>query len=150
MIRTLLVVAAACVLAACGGTSAQRGTDTEVENAFIVKPIDGRDMTSAGFVANAFGSPMTLVEANSEIADRVEIHTMEMTGGKMRMRRVDELAVVPGEPLKLQRGGSHLMLFGINEELTAGETVEIELRFDDDQGNEHYIAVDALVIEQAD
>lgn len=152
MLRTGTMIVAALCLAACGGglDAGPSGKDVDVTAAYIVKPAEGRDMTSGGFVATAYGTNFNLVSVLSDSAERVELHTMEMTDGKMRMRRVEGFQVTPDEPLTLERGAKHMMLFGVSEDLKIGETVMIELRFDDDAGAEHYIAVDADIIGQGE
>lgn len=152
MFRTGTIIIVALCLSGCGGGvgAGPSGQNIEVTDAYIVKPAAGRDMTSGGFVAEAYGTNFKLVDVISDNAKRIEMHTMEMTDGKMRMRRVEGFSVTPDEPLTLERGAKHLMLFGVSGDLTIGETVEIELRFDDDSGVEHYIAVDADVIGQGE
>lgn len=152
MMRSVLVGISAMLLAACSGGEAPSATyaTIEVQDAFIVQPAGGRDMTSGGFSVYVGRGTHTLVEADTDIADRVELHTMRMESGKMRMRRVESFEVTPEQPLKLERGGNHMMLFGVDDTLAIGDVVEIELRIDDEAGNKQYIAIDAKIIGQAD
>lgn len=152
MFRTSIIVISALSLVACGGSLSDgpSGPEISVTGAYIVKPIAGRDMTSGGLVAEAHGANFKLVDVISDDAKRIEMHTMEMANGKMRMRRVEGFSVTPDAPLTLERGANHIMLFGVSDDLTIGETVEIELRFDNDAGVEHYIAVDADIIGQGE
>lgn len=57
---------------------------------------------------------------------RVEMHTMTMDGGVMRMSPIERLALKPGETVAFKSGGYHLMLFGLKD---AGKTVPITLVF---------------------
>lgn len=71
-----------------------------------------------------------LLSAETDIAERVEIHEMKMAGDVMQMREVTGgLAIPTGKSLSLKPGGFHLMLIAPKRPLTEGERVEITLRF---------------------
>lgn len=74
-----------------------------------------------------------LVYAESKSADEVEIHSMSMTNGIMKMRKLEALSLLPNKPEKLAPGGFHLMLFGLKAPLKAGEKVTLTLCFKDDK-----------------
>ncbi len=72
-----------------------------------------------------------LVGASSPIAERVEVHTMTMSDGVMRMRRLDDgLAIAPQSLVELKPGGRHIMLIGLKQPIKKGETVPITLTFE--------------------
>lgn len=75
-----------------------------------------------------------LVKVESPAADKVEIHSMTMDDGVMRMRMMDSLPLPAGEAVKLEPGGFHLMLFGLKQPLEAGTQVEFTLHFKDNAG----------------
>ena len=59
-----------------------------------------------------------LIAAKAAIAQRVEIHSMGMDNGVMRMRAVDGgLAIAAGESVTLAPGGLHIMLMGLTTDL---------------------------------
>lgn len=71
-----------------------------------------------------------LVSATTPIAREVQIHTMNMDGGVMRMRPVEGgLAIPAGGRVVLQPGGLHLMFMDISAPLVAGTTFPVTLRF---------------------
>ncbi|MDX5394516.1 MAG: copper chaperone PCu(A)C [Caulobacteraceae bacterium] len=71
-----------------------------------------------------------LTGAASPAGERVEIHTMSMDGGVMRMRELpDGLALPAGQAVALTPGAEHLMLMAPTAALNEGETVEITLSF---------------------
>lgn len=76
----------------------------------------------------------TLVYAETESAGSVEIHSMTMENGVMRMRMLDELTLKANQPEKLAPGGFHLMLFDLPKPLKAGEQVKFRLCFKDPAG----------------
>lgn len=81
-------------------------------------------------LVNTGDAPDRLTAASSPVADVVEIHTHIMDGGVMRMRPVDAIEVSPGEPTVLRPGGLHVMLIGLTEPLTEGETFPLTLQFE--------------------
>ena len=74
-----------------------------------------------------------LVYAETKSADEVEIHSMSMTNGIMKMRKLDVLDLQPNKPEKLAPGGFHLMLFGLKAPLKAGDKVTLTLCFKDEK-----------------
>ena len=72
-----------------------------------------------------------LVDVRVPSADHGEIHTMDMTGGVMRMRRLNEGIVLPkGQPVELKPGARHLMVIGPKQTLAAGGSLTLTLRFE--------------------
>jgi len=65
-----------------------------------------------GTLHNRSSEMLNLVAVNSDMFDRIEIHTMTSTDGIMRMRRLADLPLPAGETVTLKPGGLHLMLFG--------------------------------------
>ena len=72
-----------------------------------------------------------LIAAKAAIAQRVEIHSMELDQGVMRMRAVDGgLAIASGDSVTLAPGGLHIMLMGLTTDLASGTQHEIILVFE--------------------
>lgn len=77
----------------------------------------------------------TMIKAEADIAGSVEIHSMSMENGVMKMRMLEELPLKAGKAEKLAPGGFHLMLFDLKKPLTVGENVNFTLSFKDAAGN---------------
>lgn len=86
-----------------------------------------------------------LVKVESPAAGTVEIHTMTMNDGVMKMRMLEDLPLKANETVKLAPGGFHLMLFDLAKPLQAGETVQFTLHFKDSAGNTSSLQTDAPV-----
>ena len=72
-----------------------------------------------------------LVVAKSPAAAVVQIHTHFEESGIMKMREVQAGIPVPaGGTHTLARGGDHVMLMGVMQELVDGETVSLTLVFE--------------------
>lgn len=153
MTTVLSALASIAILAACSETlvapEPAAGSVVEVRDAFLVQPATGRDITGGGLSVTVTGAPRKLVGARTEIAGTVELHTMAMEDGMMRMRKVESFTVNETEPLKLERGGNHLMLFGLTETLEVGDTVDIVLTFESEDGAMQDIVTTAEVVPAA-
>lgn len=73
-----------------------------------------------------------LVAAASDSAERVELHThLSDPNGVMRMVEVEDGFAVPaGQTHALARGGDHVMLIGLTRPLAHGDTVTLQLTFE--------------------
>jgi len=81
-------------------------------------------------IANAGGTGVRLVSAETPAAELVEIHETRMNGDVMEMRPVEDgLDILPGEVVSLEPGGIHLMLLNLNEPLVEGEAIPLALTF---------------------
>lgn len=78
---------------------------------------------------NTTGPADALVSAASPVAKKVELHTHLHENGVMKMRPVENIPVAPGAPAKLQPGGLHIMLLGLEKPLTAGTKFPLTLTF---------------------
>ena len=72
-----------------------------------------------------------LIAARAAIARRVEVHSMELDQGVMRMRAVDGgLSIAAGDSVTLAPGGLHIMLMGLTNDLAPDTQHEIILVFE--------------------
>jgi copper(I)-binding protein len=76
------------------------------------------------------GAPDKLLGASSEVAGRVELHTMEMEGDVMRMREVGTIEVPAGKTVELKPGGLHIMFMDLKKPLANGSSFPLTLRFE--------------------
>lgn len=76
----------------------------------ITSPVDGR-----------------LVAVSAPIAAQAEVHSMKMEGGTMKMRPVKVLELPAGTTVKLEPGGLHVMLFGLEGPLAFGQQFPLTL-----------------------
>ena len=82
---------------------------------------------------NKTGEKRTLVSASSAVAEKVELHTMSMANGMMRMSPVKDISIPANGKAELKPGGFHIMLFGLKERPAAGASVDVTLTFDNGQ-----------------
>lgn len=81
-------------------------------------------------ILNADAQADTLVGVSGDAAELVEIHeTYETDEGLMGMRRIDSLEIPARSSVVLRQGGLHVMLIQLRQDLTAGDTAGVTLRF---------------------
>ncbi len=138
--KRLLLLPLLLMLAACGDSDApQMGDDTTevvsqeltVEGAYAVTAPAGG--TGGVFMTIQGGSTDdALLSAAYPGAERVEIHrTTAGEDGMMKMEMLDRLEVRAGRSVMLEQGGYHIMLINLTDALTAGETIDLTLTFED-------------------
>ena len=72
-----------------------------------------------------------LLSGGTPAAAKVELHSMSMDGGVMKMRAMPAgIAIPAGGTVDLKPGGMHLMLIGLKAPLKKGETIKLSLRFE--------------------
>jgi len=87
-------------------------------------------LSGACYLTLTAGADDKVTGIASPAAARVEIHDMDMTGGIMRMRKVDSLALPKGQAVALSPGGQHVMLFSpVRGALVKGAQVVLTIRF---------------------
>ena len=128
--KSLKTVAGAFALVLAG---APAFAEIVVSDAYARSAMPGAK-TGAAFmvIENTGDTDDRLIDARSDIAAKVELHThKDMGEGVMRMVHVEEGFALPaGEKHMLMRGGDHVMFMGLNESLTQGETVSVTLVFE--------------------
>ena len=118
-----------------------------IDKAFIMQPIGGRNMTMGGIQLHNKGADTRLTDVSSPAFGTIEMHTMAMHEGTMRMRKVDGFDIASGETLSLERGGNHLMMFDLTDEIKAGDTVDLRFYFSTgDSTAEISVAADVLAL----
>jgi periplasmic copper chaperone A len=81
-------------------------------------------------ITNDTGKSDRLLKLKTAAASSVEVHRTETIEGVARMREVSVLHIAPGETVKFEPGGMHLMLMGLKGPLVEGKTFELELLFE--------------------
>jgi len=124
--KTRFILAAAALVAAAPAL-AQVGVD----GPWLRETAPGaRTGAGYGLFVNGGTAEDRLLGGSTPIADRIEVHSMTMDGGVMRMRPVSGgLAIPAGGRIALKPGGYHLMLIGLKQPLRRGAMVPVTLDF---------------------
>lgn len=130
----LAALSAACFATVCAGGAiahSYKAAGLAIGHPWSRETAPGQSV-GGGFltVANPGKTDDRLIAVASPIAAQVQLHTMTMDGGVMRMREVTGGLTVPaGGTLELKPGGYHIMFIGLKKPLKAGERVPATLTF---------------------
>jgi len=108
-----------------------------------IRGIPSSAKTTAAFmtIQNTGSEEIVLESAVCEIAEIVQIHTMEQVGEIMKMKEVSELRIPANGQAILAPKGYHIMLIGLVRPINEGETIPLSLNFT----GRATVAVDAVV-----
>ncbi|MFM9836157.1 MAG: copper chaperone PCu(A)C [Methylophilaceae bacterium] len=107
--------------------------DVNISNAWVRANAPGQSV-GAAYMTLTSSKDSTLIYVESESAGSVQIHSMTMNNGVMKMRMLEALDLKAGQPYKLVPGGFHLMLFELKNPLKAGNKATFTLCFKDKAG----------------
>jgi copper(I)-binding protein len=83
---------------------------------------------TGAFMEIASSEAASLLSAASPLAGVVEVHSMKMEDGVMKMRALPKLDLPAGKAVKLQPGGNHIMLMDLRQQMKKGDVVPITLK----------------------
>lgn len=131
MTRRLAPAALLFVLAACQAPAAPDPNAGTVAVADVVcRPTPPGRRSTACYLTLTASKTDTLTAVSTPAAPRVELHESRMENNMMVMTPLPAGVPLPaGEAVTLAPSGKHLMLLGIADPLTAGETVELMFTF---------------------
>ncbi len=127
----LTSIACTLLLLTSGFATAQTSTDAlTFSNPWIRASVPGQT-NGAGYleINNKSTQTTALTAANSDRADRVEIHTIIREDGVAKMREVKQIEVPATGKVTLQPGGYHIMFVGLKQPFKEGETIPVNLNF---------------------
>ena len=108
------------------------GADVEIEGAYARASIPNVPNSAAFFVIkNNSDKDIAITSANSDIAEKNELHTHIKENKMMKMMKIEKLVVPAKSSLELKSGGDHVMLMGLKKELKVGDEINLELSFSD-------------------
>jgi copper(I)-binding protein len=90
----------------------------------------GAATTGAAYVTLMGGSqPDQLIGASTPVAATAEVHETINDNGVMKMRPLPGLAIPAGGTVTFAPGGTHIMMTGLKQKLTAGQSFPLTLKF---------------------
>ena len=109
------------------GAAAQ--ADVTVKESWVRGTTPAQKATGA-FMEITSSEAAALLSASSPVAGVVEIHTMKMEDGVMKMRALPKLDLPAGKAVKLAPGGNHVMLMDLKQQMKKGDVVPITLKIE--------------------
>jgi len=133
-VGTVLLVAVT-ALALSGGVAAARGgSPIAVKKPWArTSPMQASNGAVYMVLKNESKSDQALVSASvpASVAMETQLHETVMgSGGTMHMQEVDEIAIPARSTVKLEPGGSHIMLMGLAAPLETGTKITVTLEFE--------------------
>ena len=117
--------------------------EVTVQDAWIRATVPQQKVTGA-FMKITSTANVHIVAIKSPIADRAEIHEMKMDSDVMTMRAVPTLPLGAGKSVSLAPGGYHIMLFGLHQQVKAGDSVPLTLIIEDSQKRRTSVEIKAI------
>lgn len=115
-------------------TSAHAEVKISIENAWVRASAPGQKV-GAAYMTIKSNENIEMVYAETARAGSVEMHSMTMNNGVMKMRMLESLPVKANQPVSLAPGGLHLMLFDLTAPFKSGEKISFRLCFKNSTGN---------------
>ena len=128
MIRTSfllpLLATMTLALAACADTSTPK-----IEDARIRLAPPGMPMAAGYFqIENRGDQDLVLSGVSGAGFESVEMHETVQDQGVSRMRERAQISIPAGGQVSFEPGGLHLMLFGVNPEISASQNTQLQLQ----------------------
>ncbi|MFJ5488746.1 copper chaperone PCu(A)C [Hansschlegelia beijingensis] len=128
MFKSLLSALAALGLLWAGAASAEdyKAGDLLISNPWSRATAAGAKVGAGYFTLTNQGStPDRLVSVSSDFSEKAEMHETTTENGVSRMRPIPGgLEIKPGETIRFEPGGKHLMFLGLRQPLKQGESVK--------------------------
>ena len=115
-----------CLLASMLLSASVFAADIQVGNAWARATAPGQDTAGVDLTITS-KQAATLVGASSAVCKTIELHSMTMTSGMMKMREVPSIALPAGKRVNLGEAGYHLMLIGLKSPLKPGDSIPLTL-----------------------
>lgn len=131
-ILILILSAGIACLSIAQAAPTQAGSSKEIvsiSDAWVRSTNAGQEV-GAAYMTLTSAEDVSLTGVSSDVSSSVEIHSMTMENGVMKMRMQNALALTARKPYALAPGGYHLMLFDLKQALTVGASVNFVLNFE--------------------
>ena len=93
-----------------------------------IRQVPGSDVAAAYLtLRNPTAKPITVMSIESSVAEHVMIHETKTVGGQSQMRPHEQLVIAPGETVKFEPGGLHVMLMGVKQPAVVGKSIPLVL-----------------------
>ena len=92
------------------------------------RQVPGSDVAAAYLtLRNPTKQPVTIVSIESPLAEHAMIHETKTVGGQSQMRPHEQLVIAPGQTVKFEPGGLHVMLMGLAQPVAVGKSFPLVL-----------------------
>jgi len=109
---------------------APRNSELAINNAWARPGTTGSNSAVYFTIENPLPNPDTLLKAEGDIAESVELHkSMLDDQGTMMMRPIESIAVDAKTKVEFKPGALHVMLFNLKRDLNTGDLFTLTFHF---------------------
>ncbi|WP_270971783.1 copper chaperone PCu(A)C [Campylobacter upsaliensis] len=106
-------------------------TEIEISNAYIKQtPPNSKNTAIFLTLTNKGAKEIALINAQSDLSDKIELHTHIHKDKKMSMIQIPKIAIEPNSTTELKPGSYHIMLFDLKNPINADTKANLTLYFD--------------------
>lgn len=121
--------------------------DIIASDAIIFTPLKGKKATASYVtIKNKCKKQLDLVAVEMGVKARIELHEMRHENDRMLMKSVEYMPIKPNGTLRMQRGGDHIMLLDMEEEIKSGDIIKAKLFFNENPRLKSHIEVEVPFI----
>ena len=102
----------------------------DIDNPYAFETTKSAKAGAAFMEINTSSHKDKVISAESDVAERVELHTHIMEKGVMKMREVKHFKLEETGLYTLEPSGDHIMLIGLKKPLKVGETFPLTINFE--------------------
>lgn len=121
-----------CLLISCSFKENAKNNDIIIENAYARVIPNMNNGTIYIDIINNSRKPYNLVSASSDIASKIEFHSVKNNNGILKMYMKKSIGIPPKSTLNFRLVNLHLMLINLNQNLQSGDEFKLNLKFDND------------------
>ena len=106
-------------------------TEIEISNAYIKQtPPNSKNTAIFLTLTNKGAKEIALINAQSDLSDKIELHTHIHKDKKMSMIQIPKITIKPNSTTELKPGSYHIMLFDLKNSVNADTKASLTLYFD--------------------
>ncbi|WP_270986412.1 copper chaperone PCu(A)C [Campylobacter upsaliensis] len=106
-------------------------TEIEISNAYIKQtPPNSKNTAIFLTLTNKGAKEIALINAQSDLSDKIELHTHIHKDKKMSMIQIPKITIEPNSTTELKPGSYHIMLFDLKNPINADTKANLTLYFD--------------------
>jgi periplasmic copper chaperone A len=129
--RLRVTWACACLATLIASAAMAQSPPLVVRDAWV-RQTPGSDVAAVYMtLRNESPRAITVTGVQSPLASHAMIHESKTEGGQSKMRPHEHLVIPPGQTVKLEPGGLHVMLHGLSQPVAVGQNLPLVLRLDD-------------------
>lgn len=119
----------------------QQHSGAQLQDAWVKAATTGKLTAVFGVLTNNSTSDIQIESVTTQATDRIEFHETVIENGTSKMRSLEHGFRIPAhKETLLEPGGNHIMLMDLQQDLLAGDRLDLTLRFSD--GSEQTVSAE--------